>query len=223
MKWDIISQGQSPQWPSQVTSLLRCRWKTLGYMWLDTELTCWVGVIFYLWSSVLLGRFMLVQLFWKMESAPSVCPSALAGPRPKEEPCPLGQCKRDHRCETLMKSYSEKRGSRFMIWSSKPNLQFPGKRLSFHPWPYNLFLCPMVVYFTCWAPLTEPTYLNPSSDRVACVVPSECVKHCGVEVGCTNYAYPILVMELMPNGKKMSMLRWVDRENNSGILFSLKK
>lgn len=109
MKWDIISQGQSPQWPSQVTSLLRCRWKTLGYMRLDTELTCWVGVIFYLWSSVLLGRFMLVQLFWKMESAPSVCPSALAGPRPKEEPCPLGQCKRDHRCETYEVIFWEKR------------------------------------------------------------------------------------------------------------------
>ncbi|XP_070482987.1 probable glucose sensor protein SLC5A4 [Equus przewalskii] len=44
------------------------------------------------------------------------------------------------------------------------------------------------------------------TDRVACVVPSECVKHCGVEVGCTNYAYPILVMELMPNGLRGLML-----------------
>nr|XP_014691193.1 solute carrier family 5 member 4 isoform X1 [Equus asinus] len=42
--------------------------------------------------------------------------------------------------------------------------------------------------------------------KVACVVPSECVKHCGVEVGCTNYAYPILVMELMPNGLRGLML-----------------
>lgn len=52
-----------------------------------------------------------------------------------------------------------------------------------------------------WAPLTEPPYLTSSSEKVACVVPSECVKHCGTEVGCTNYAYPMLVLELMPAGK----------------------
>lgn len=46
-------------------------------------------------------------------------------------------------------------------------------------------------------------FLNLSSEKVACVVPSECVKHCGTEVGCTNYAYPMLVMELMPDGEKM--------------------
>ncbi|KAF6081917.1 hypothetical protein HJG60_008900 [Phyllostomus discolor] len=43
-------------------------------------------------------------------------------------------------------------------------------------------------------------------DKVACVVPSECVKHCGIEVGCSNYAYPMLVMELMPNGLRGLML-----------------
>ncbi|XP_076721783.1 solute carrier family 5 member 4 isoform X1 [Callospermophilus lateralis] len=44
------------------------------------------------------------------------------------------------------------------------------------------------------------------TDIVACVVPSECVKHCGVEVGCTNYAYPMLVLELMPAGLRGLML-----------------
>ncbi|KAL6041091.1 hypothetical protein STEG23_008931, partial [Scotinomys teguina] len=43
-------------------------------------------------------------------------------------------------------------------------------------------------------------------DKVACVVPSECVKQCGTEVGCTNYAYPTLVLELMPNGLRGLML-----------------
>ncbi|KAL1771419.1 low affinity sodium-glucose cotransporter [Sigmodon hispidus] len=33
---------------------------------------------------------------------------------------------------------------------------------------------------------------------VACVVPSECVKQCGVDIGCTNYAYPMMVLKLMP-------------------------
>ncbi|XP_069850886.1 solute carrier family 5 member 4 [Dipodomys merriami] len=44
------------------------------------------------------------------------------------------------------------------------------------------------------------------TDTVACVVPSECMKHCGVDVGCTNYAYPTLVLELMPAGLRGLML-----------------
>ncbi|XP_062038106.1 solute carrier family 5 member 4-like [Lepus europaeus] len=43
-------------------------------------------------------------------------------------------------------------------------------------------------------------------DTVACVVPSECIKHCGVDVSCTNYAYPTLVLELMPAGLRGLML-----------------
>ncbi|XP_057607136.1 solute carrier family 5 member 4-like [Chionomys nivalis] len=44
------------------------------------------------------------------------------------------------------------------------------------------------------------------TDKVACVVPSECMKQCGTEVGCTNYAYPMLVLELMPDGLRGLML-----------------
>uniref|UniRef100_A0A8C8Y414 Solute carrier family 5 member 4 n=2 Tax=Panthera leo TaxID=9689 RepID=A0A8C8Y414_PANLE len=44
------------------------------------------------------------------------------------------------------------------------------------------------------------------TEKVACVVPSECVKHCGIEVGCTNYAYPVMVLELMPDGLRGLML-----------------
>nr|XP_044988579.1 solute carrier family 5 member 4A isoform X2 [Jaculus jaculus] len=44
------------------------------------------------------------------------------------------------------------------------------------------------------------------TDMVACVVPSECIKHCGVDVGCTNYAYPTLVLKLMPIGLRGLML-----------------
>ncbi|MXQ94325.1 hypothetical protein E5288_WYG007367 [Bos mutus] len=44
------------------------------------------------------------------------------------------------------------------------------------------------------------------TEKVACVVPSECVKHCGVKVGCSNSAYPMLVMELMPNGLRGLMM-----------------
>lgn len=40
-----------------------------------------------------------------------------------------------------------------------------------------------------------------SPEKVACTVPSECKKYCGTEVGCTNMAYPTLVVELMPNGE----------------------
>ncbi|EHB06770.1 Low affinity sodium-glucose cotransporter [Heterocephalus glaber] len=44
------------------------------------------------------------------------------------------------------------------------------------------------------------------TDMVACVVPSECVKHCGVDIGCTNYAYPTMVLDLMPAGLRGLML-----------------
>ncbi|XP_077016534.1 solute carrier family 5 member 4-like isoform X2 [Tamandua tetradactyla] len=44
------------------------------------------------------------------------------------------------------------------------------------------------------------------TDKVACVVPSECMKYCGTEVSCSNYAYPTLVLELMPDGLRGLML-----------------
>lgn len=37
-------------------------------------------------------------------------------------------------------------------------------------------------------------------DMVACVHPAECERFCGTAVGCSNIAYPKLVVDLMPNG-----------------------
>lgn len=39
------------------------------------------------------------------------------------------------------------------------------------------------------------------ADEVACVVPEVCKRVCGTEVGCSNIAYPQLVVKLMPNGE----------------------
>ncbi|KAK9532657.1 hypothetical protein VZT92_010031 [Zoarces viviparus] len=44
------------------------------------------------------------------------------------------------------------------------------------------------------------------TDMVACVDPVQCEKHCGASVGCTNIAYPKLVLDLMPNGLRGLML-----------------
>lgn len=44
------------------------------------------------------------------------------------------------------------------------------------------------------------------TDEVACVVPSECKKICDTEVGCTNIAYPKMVIDLMPDGLRGLML-----------------
>ncbi|XP_042251198.1 sodium/glucose cotransporter 1 isoform X6 [Thunnus maccoyii] len=44
------------------------------------------------------------------------------------------------------------------------------------------------------------------ADVVACVDPDECVKYCGASVGCTNIAYPKLVVDLMPDGLRGLML-----------------
>ncbi|XP_020783330.1 sodium/glucose cotransporter 4 [Boleophthalmus pectinirostris] len=43
-------------------------------------------------------------------------------------------------------------------------------------------------------------------DEVACVVPELCQKVCGTAVGCSNLAYPKLVVELMPSGLRGLML-----------------
>nr|XP_012604754.1 sodium/glucose cotransporter 1-like [Microcebus murinus] len=43
-------------------------------------------------------------------------------------------------------------------------------------------------------------------DKVACVVPSECQKYCGMETGCSPIAYPLLVIELLPSGLRGLML-----------------
>ncbi|KAG8597103.1 hypothetical protein GDO81_002164 [Engystomops pustulosus] len=44
------------------------------------------------------------------------------------------------------------------------------------------------------------------TNEVACVVPSKCKQYCDTEVGCTNIAYPKMVIELMPDGLRGLML-----------------
>uniref|UniRef100_A0A8C3H333 Sodium/glucose cotransporter 1 n=1 Tax=Corvus moneduloides TaxID=1196302 RepID=A0A8C3H333_CORMO len=44
------------------------------------------------------------------------------------------------------------------------------------------------------------------TDVVACVVPEVCQHYCGTSVGCTNIAYPKMVVELMPKGLRGLML-----------------
>lgn len=36
-------------------------------------------------------------------------------------------------------------------------------------------------------------------------MPEVCQQYCGTAVGCTNVAYPKMVVELMPNGKTLSV------------------
>ncbi|XP_067861612.1 sodium/glucose cotransporter 1 isoform X2 [Heptranchias perlo] len=44
------------------------------------------------------------------------------------------------------------------------------------------------------------------TDVIACVVPSICKEYCDTEVGCSNIAYPRLVVKLMPAGLRGLML-----------------
>ena len=39
-------------------------------------------------------------------------------------------------------------------------------------------------------------------DDIACQTADECLRACGSENGCTNVAYPTLVMRILPNGLK---------------------
>lgn len=42
--------------------------------------------------------------------------------------------------------------------------------------------------------------INIFPDEVACVEQDECLKYCGNKVGCSNIAYPKLVLEILPSG-----------------------
>lgn len=53
-------------------------------------------------------------------------------------------------------------------------------------------------------PLSSPAFILTffcPPDAVACVDPEECTRVCGAAVGCSNIAYPKLVVELMPSGR----------------------
>lgn len=39
-------------------------------------------------------------------------------------------------------------------------------------------------------------------ELVGCATPDDCVAACGNKAGCTNIAYPLLVVQLMPNGAR---------------------
>lgn len=63
--------------------------------------------------------------------------------------------------------------------------------------------------------------LHPSSEKIACTVPSECEKYCGTKVGCSNIAYPTLVVELMPNGE--NCLYWWGLSWEANLAWALYK
>lgn len=59
-----------------------------------------------------------------------------------------------------------------------------------------------------------------AADQVACVVPSECQKFCGRRTGCSTLAYPVLVLGVMPSGKKWALpprATWLSLERQVGV------
>ncbi|XP_072809112.1 sodium/glucose cotransporter 1-like isoform X1 [Vicugna pacos] len=60
------------------------------------------------------------------------------------------------------------------------------------------------------------------SDKVACVVPSECEEYCGFSTGCSPMAYPMLVAELLPKGVQGLMVSalWASLMSSLTSVFS---
>lgn len=70
--------------------------------------------------------------------------------------------------------------------------------------PAGILCCPQVLTFVERGGTSVGHPGHPSHpDDVACVVPAECLRACGAEIGCSNVAYPKLVMELMPVGETL--------------------
>lgn len=56
---------------------------------------------------------------------------------------------------------------------------------------------------------------------VACVDPDECEKYCDASVGCTNIAYPKLVVDLMPNGEWIRHIIYNIKQRARIFMFAL--
>ncbi|XP_032801798.1 sodium/glucose cotransporter 4 [Petromyzon marinus] len=65
------------------------------------------------------------------------------------------------------------------------------------------FLKVLPMFFIVWPGMMSRAMFP---DEVACVVPDECQRVCGSKVGCSNIAYPKLVVELMPTGLRGLMM-----------------
>lgn len=64
------------------------------------------------------------------------------------------------------------------------------------------FLMSRIFCFMFHSPVCKlPLTVFHVSDSVGCVDPDQCVRVCGAEVGCSNIAFPKLVIELMPSGE----------------------
>ena len=54
---------------------------------------------------------------------------------------------------------------------------------------------------------SNPLFVHPSMvDEVACVDPAVCESVCGSRAGCSNAAYPMLVLRLLPAGARGLLL-----------------
>ena len=60
--------------------------------------------------------------------------------------------------------------------------------------PFFLFVIPGMVSRVMWV------------NEIGCVVPGQCKEACDNEAGCTNFAYPFLVLRLMPSGVRGIMI-----------------
>ena len=50
-------------------------------------------------------------------------------------------------------------------------------------------------------------YLSLSiAEEIACADPVKCEEFCGNKAGCSNLAYPMLVLRLLPNGKFLVLI-----------------
>ncbi len=56
------------------------------------------------------------------------------------------------------------------------------------------------------------------SDSVGCVDPEECVRVCGAEVGCSNIAFPKLVIELMPSGENTALMSNIFKTSSNALI-----
>lgn len=110
----------------------------------------------------------------------------------------LSSLVRAHQCVRASRAGQAPKGS---VESCTPMEPLQGLGKEYPVWNLVLRRWILEIFPQC---LLADMALHLFPDKIACVVPSECEKYCGTKVGCTNIAYPTLVVELMPNGESLS-------------------
>ena len=87
------------------------------------------------------------------------------------------------------------------LWKNKSDEKFSFSKNANTLWEFT----PHRVTMDNSRPIINHFIITLHVELVACATPEDCEAACGNKAGCSNIAYPLLVVKLMPNGARGKM------------------